>query len=653
MNYEGEWEECEGAEQTPDVTSRSHVHPLASKFLSSQSFTGVWPSSVENAETTQAVSRCVHSDPHAVSYPLYATDEDGSLLVAQAFAKIGSHGALVWLGYDWHDGGKAGWGDMLGKIVGDFAAGEFQPPSVAHDDDSDGDGVSVHGESVLLTVDSLPEAVSDLAAGVDDIVRRMLVTGPSTYPPPPSPEPPLPDPPTPPPPPPPFSPPPPPLPLGLTVYVEDYNVIFNVDIPIEEIIIVSVYKVPDTSSNRRLMEESAMRVWTQHELADMGWSSVGMGLQRLSLTRTFPADERTVRALREMDFAKNLVMLNDNDHGNMAIDANDWQSRQLQEATQKQITIVQMLIVEIIEVPLPPSPPPRPPNPPGINDPPSPPPVPPSPPPRPPRPPPVDWNAIAASLGATITEGFPPPNPMPPPPPSPPSPSPPSPDAKPGNKTTFIRYTNLTAQGAAFRGRVLWNWEPDFERIRQRRVDGPLSLVWPSRPACNTCRQCPHAWKASLSSSTFIVYFKEPMQLEKIRIHQIARPGVMMVHLVGFPAYDANGRSYIRDFMGPPVFDSRSTRDNTTCGGWLNITLPKERTGTDLPVRVVGSAFNMPPRIRFSGTVVGAVVVTVRLPPNEALATWVDDIRFDGRVLYPINNTRYDGFSSYISTGKF
>ncbi|KXZ44928.1 hypothetical protein GPECTOR_60g705 [Gonium pectorale] len=114
-------------------------------------------------------------------------------------------------------------------------------------------------------------------------------------------------------------------------------------------------------------------------------------------------------------------------------------------------------------------------------------------------------------------------------------------------------------------------------------------------------------------------------------------PSPPPVLLVGFPAYNANGRFCIRDLMGPPVFDSCSTRDNTTCSGWLNSTLPKEHAGrrTYSCASSIGNASNMQPRIRFSGTVVGAVVVTVRLPPNEALATWVDDIRFDSRVLYP------------------
>ena len=43
----------------------------------------------------------------------------------QAFGKVGSPGAVVWLGYSWKDGPKHSWGSLLGQLIQGFAKGEW------------------------------------------------------------------------------------------------------------------------------------------------------------------------------------------------------------------------------------------------------------------------------------------------------------------------------------------------------------------------------------------------------------------------------------------------------------------------------------------------------------------------------------------------
>lgn len=42
---------------------------------------------------------------------------------SQSFGRVGTPGALVWLGYSWKDGPQAAWGALLKKLVVDFRNG--------------------------------------------------------------------------------------------------------------------------------------------------------------------------------------------------------------------------------------------------------------------------------------------------------------------------------------------------------------------------------------------------------------------------------------------------------------------------------------------------------------------------------------------------
>ncbi|GIM14248.1 hypothetical protein Vretimale_17276, partial [Volvox reticuliferus] len=81
-----------------------------------------WPRELEGIHTTRLSTWCHHEDADAVTVPLYtATADEGALLVAQAFGKVGVPGAVVWLGYSWKDGPQEQGGALIKKIITDFA----------------------------------------------------------------------------------------------------------------------------------------------------------------------------------------------------------------------------------------------------------------------------------------------------------------------------------------------------------------------------------------------------------------------------------------------------------------------------------------------------------------------------------------------------
>lgn len=49
-----------------------------------------------------------------------------SLARSQSFGRVGTPGAVVWLGYSWKDGPKAAWGALLEKLVVDFRNGGYR-----------------------------------------------------------------------------------------------------------------------------------------------------------------------------------------------------------------------------------------------------------------------------------------------------------------------------------------------------------------------------------------------------------------------------------------------------------------------------------------------------------------------------------------------
>ncbi|PNH02647.1 hypothetical protein TSOC_011359 [Tetrabaena socialis] len=83
--------------------------------------------------STDVHSRCLHEDASAVSWPLYTVLDDPDMVVAQAFGRVGSPGAVVWLGYSWKDGPQAEWGAMLRTLIEAFGTGAYRVPQQGND----------------------------------------------------------------------------------------------------------------------------------------------------------------------------------------------------------------------------------------------------------------------------------------------------------------------------------------------------------------------------------------------------------------------------------------------------------------------------------------------------------------------------------------
>ncbi|GIL80162.1 hypothetical protein Vretimale_12970 [Volvox reticuliferus] len=308
----------------------------------------------------------------------------------------------------------------------------------------------------------------------------------------------------------------------------------------------------------------------------------------------------------------------------------------------------EFIVITFIDVPFPPSPPlhPRkPPNLPGILNPQSTPEKPPSSPPSTPYGPPGNILGLSQQLGATRVFRVlrPPPTPPRPPlqPPSPPNPPP-----------RFVYVSDMPGLGAigATRSLVWWD-DPDF--ASQLRPYRALQLVdWNKRPCSvpnNTCHSCTRAWLSRKASFMVSVFFREPVQLETIMIHQLKSPAVTLVRLLAWPLNlnDGNANSTIGNgdgayqYLGAPVYDAITNgTDPTPCNGVLNITIPPKLSGVNKPVSLWGSQSKLP--IRLLNSVVAGVEVTVTMPTKPSQATVIESIRFKGRVLYPKNPEMYE-----------
>ncbi|EFJ48624.1 hypothetical protein VOLCADRAFT_117543, partial [Volvox carteri f. nagariensis] len=159
LDYQGSWQYCElVADSTRSAIGISSVSPYAEQFLSV-----AWPSTLEDAPYQQVHSWCKHEDPDALSYPLYTLGGDSMKVVAQAFTRVGSSGAVVWLGYSWQDGPQQGWGEMLGRVIDGFHQGLYQRPVDASIMDS-----------YPLRLDAVLDAAASMLDDTAEAVRRLL-----------------------------------------------------------------------------------------------------------------------------------------------------------------------------------------------------------------------------------------------------------------------------------------------------------------------------------------------------------------------------------------------------------------------------------------------------------------------------------------------
>ncbi|KAG2436898.1 hypothetical protein HXX76_006417 [Chlamydomonas incerta] len=179
LNYDGEWKLCKPlTDNRRSQLGRALALPQTERFLPGPG----WPKQLEDASIVQAFTRCLHTDPEAFSIPLYAVGDDSSRVVAQAFGRAGTHGAVVLLGYSWRDGPQAGWGDLLAKLVTDFAHGAYKAPSgpraAARDAADAADVIASDGHDLAYDLDGDLDAVLAGASGLSDeaaeVVRRFL-----------------------------------------------------------------------------------------------------------------------------------------------------------------------------------------------------------------------------------------------------------------------------------------------------------------------------------------------------------------------------------------------------------------------------------------------------------------------------------------------
>lgn len=164
----------------------------------------------------------------------------------------------------------------------------------------------------------------------------------------------------------------------------------------------------------------------------------------------------------------------------------------------------------------------------------------------------------------------------------------------------------------------------------------PLNLVDPDQLPCTECGHCPRAWRPTHKDYTFQLYFKDAVQLDSIQIHHVFYPAVTEVVLLRYPAVNPNTLRPRPVLLGDPVFSGNT--DSTRCLGILQINIPQNRSGTDLPVPLSQSA-HLPRNLR--DTLVGGLAVAVRADARPRVATRIDDVRFEGRVLYPVDASMY------------
>ncbi|PNH08208.1 hypothetical protein TSOC_005292 [Tetrabaena socialis] len=120
LGYSGDWSLCKSFGcNSHHSNGAPSLNEHAEGFLAA----AAWPSQLEDARITSVHTPCLHEDASAVSWPLYHILDDPDKVVAQAFGKVGSPGAVVWLGYSWKDGPQAGWGSMLREVIEGFASG--------------------------------------------------------------------------------------------------------------------------------------------------------------------------------------------------------------------------------------------------------------------------------------------------------------------------------------------------------------------------------------------------------------------------------------------------------------------------------------------------------------------------------------------------
>ncbi|PNW78455.1 hypothetical protein CHLRE_09g396750v5 [Chlamydomonas reinhardtii] len=226
---------------------------------------------------------------------------------------------------------------------------------------------------------------------------------------------------------------------------------------------------------------------------------------------------------------------------------------------------------------------------------------------------------------------------------APPSPPP----AAPATAPLFVKVAGMMAHGAVGQTRnPVWYDDADF--ADQRADGGALNLVdWATgnRSACassSRCGQCGHAWAAFFGPFQVTLYFREPVQLSRIDIREIANPAIAQLQLLPWPAVafgpDLPAR---RGVLGRPLNVPAAAAASTACPRTTSVVLPAKRAGMSIKVSSAGSQEELPRALR--GTAVGGVTLLLKAPvtAGDVGRTWVESVRFTGRVLYPRDAAAY------------
>ncbi|KXZ53474.1 hypothetical protein GPECTOR_7g924 [Gonium pectorale] len=182
---------------------------------------------------------------------------------------------------------------------------------------------------------------------------------------------------------------------------------------------------------------------------------------------------------------------------------------------------------------------------------------------------------------------------------------------------------------------VTWFDDPGFQtELNTQPNNSKLWLVQRGRQPCDErpCYQCSRAWSpysvghretAGFSADTVVLYFREPMLINRIAIQEVYQPGVLEVFLLQWPAVPLDGIGNTRTLDYNSVnrtFDtvyngSALTPDATPCGGWLSVNVPYGRQGMAWDVRRDFNQRRLQPNL--ARRVVGGVGIRLRRWSND------------------------------------
>lgn len=96
-----------------------------------------------------------------------------------------------------------------------------------------------------------------------------------------------------------------------------------------------------------------------------------------------------------------------------------------------------------------------------------------------------------------------------------------------------------------------------------------------------------------------------------------------------------------RGVLGRPLNVPAAAAASTACPRTTSVVLPAKRAGMSIKVSSAGSQEELPRALR--GTAVGGVTLLLKAPvtAGDVGRTWVESVRFTGRVLYPRDAAAY------------